>query len=152
MDQSGLRKLASEANGEAWKLLSSNDLGQDEKVQMLSCAYASLYLWARAGGTTLHLARGNWLISRIGCVLEDSRLAEHHANLCRAYTELADDKKDFDAVYAIEAQARVAALNKDHAAAASLKAEASRLAALVEDSEDRQITEDDVHSEPWFGI
>lgn len=152
MELSEIKKLAVEANNETWKYLSKTDLGQDEKVQMLNCAYASLYLWARAGGTALNFARGHWLISRVLCVLEEADLADHHTKLCRYYTEQADGKKDFEDMYVIEAEARVAALKGDRTTAAKLKAEALRLAALVKNPEDRKFAELDVRAEPWFGI
>ena len=152
MEPTEIKKLASEANGETWKYLTKDILGEDEKVQMLSCAYASLYLWARSGGTAINLARGHWLISRVCCVIESPTLAQHHSKLCQTYTDLAEDKKDFDFVYAFESEARVAALLQNNKKAIELKAKAKKLASEIKDAQDREIVEGDLNSGPWFGL
>lgn len=152
MDITEVKKLASEANSEAWKFLSRSNLGEDERIQMLACSYSSLYLWARAGGSSLNLARGHWLISRVACVLDEKSLAQKHSKLCRSYTELATDRKDFDDVYALESEARVAALIGDKARSAELQMKAKKLASEVKDSEDRELVEGDLAAEPWFGL
>lgn len=151
-----LKKLAIEANNETWKYLSQPELKPDEKVQILASAYSSLYLWARAGGDFVNLTRAHWLISRVLCVLEQKDLAIHQSKLCGSYLELAIRDglavKDFDKVYSVEAEARIAALMGNHAQAKSLKAKALGMAKDIVDPEDRQILEGDIRAEPWFGL
>lgn len=152
MNNDELKKLAIKSNGETWNYLQKESLADDEKVQMLCCAYSSLYLWASSGGTSLNLARGHWLLSRVCCVLKEASLANKHAELCSVYTEMAADRKDFDEVYAIEAKARSMALSGDRVLAAQLKRQASELATKIQDPENKSIAEADILSEPWFGV
>jgi len=141
MDLTEIKKLASKAKGETRKYLTKSNLGKDETVQMLSCAYASLYLWACSVRSHLNLARAHWLIRRVCCVMESSDQAKHHSKLCQFYTDKVDDKKDFNVVYVIESQARVAVLMKETQKALKLKTKAQKLATEVQDSQDREIIE-----------
>lgn len=151
VDIEAFKKLGGCTNGETWKLLTQTDLTGDERIRMLTTAYASLYLWGEGGATPLHYARAHWLISRVLCVLGEASLADQHVQLCGRFTAAAEDRKDFDDVYLVEAQARVAAAKGDRAQALELKARALALAALVTDAEDRDILEGDLKSGPWFG-
>ena len=152
MNDEVVKKLAMKSNADAWNYLQKDSLGEDEKVQMLCCAYSSLYLWAACGGTSLHFARAHWLISRVCCVLAEVRLAAKHAEMCSTYTELALDRKDFDDVYATEAKARSFALAGDKIQATHFKKRATELAQKINDLEDRGIAEGDIQTEPWFGV
>ena len=152
MDPAELKKLAIDANGEVWSLLQKPALTAEEGDRMSASAFASLYLWGKAGGTPLHQARGHWLISRVMCVLNEPSLAAHHALLCDRFTKESADRSDFDEVYALEAQARAAAAKKDFGTAGPLKSRATQQAEAVKDPEDRKILMGDLHSEPWFGL
>jgi len=90
MDPSELKKLAAKANEETWTFLQSP--GVESHDRMAASAYASLYLWEKAGGTSLHRARGHWLVSRVLCVAGEPNLAARHAALCGRFTEEAADE------------------------------------------------------------
>ena len=71
-----------------------------------------------------------------------------HADLCARYTDEAKDREDFDAAYAAEAAARVAAL-LGAPDAATLRAKAARLGAAIADREDRELFDGDFAAPPW---
>src|SRR5262245_25002579 len=148
MESQDLKKLAIDANGETWTHLQNPSRTPDERDRMAASAYASLYLWEKAGGTALNQARGHWLISRVHCIAGNPELAARHAQLCDRYTQAATDRKDFDDVYAMEAQARAAAMNREFPAAARLKAQADQRAQAIQDPEDKQLVLTDLASEP----
>jgi hypothetical protein len=152
MDSDELRRLAAEANGETWTYLEKSNLSADEQSEMLGCAFASLYLWVKAGGTSLHAARGHWLISRVYCVLGEGRLGSAHAELCAAHTEAASDRKDFEDMYVLEARARACALNGDLDQASRLRNAAVALCEVIKNAEDKRIAEGDLRAQPWFGL
>lgn len=141
-----------DANQETWELLSKQSRSEEENDQMIAAAYSQNYLWEKGGGTALNKARGHWLISRVMCVVGEPRLAARHAELCARFTEEATDRTDFDVAYAVEAEARAAALNGDRQKATELRSRAEKLAEAVADPEDRKILVDDLTSEPWFGV
>ena len=152
MEPKEIQQLAANANAEVWNLLAQPKLTDEEKDKMVSAAYASLYLWENGGGTIINTARGHWLISRVMCVLGEATLARHHAEFCSRRTALAEDRKDFDVAYAIEAEARSAALLGERKTAESLREQAMELARTVKDEEDRQLVISDIASPPWFGL
>ncbi len=138
MENAEIKKLAVESNKQTWVYLQKTELDQAEKIQMLTAAYASLYLWARCG-TTLHLARAHWLIQRVACVLQEKNLALRHAELCEAYTNQSADKKDFDQAYVFEAFARAYALNENLELAEKFKIQAQQAGEKIADPEDKKI-------------
>ena len=153
MEAVHLRKLGIDANITTWNFLQQESLSEDERSQMIQSAYASNYLWEKSGlGTKINQARGHWLISRVMCVAGNVELAASHAALCKRYTEEASDCEDFDRVYAVEAEARVAAMQGNLEKARELRTKAEAMAAALQDAETRDITIGDVKAEPWFGL
>jgi len=138
MEPKDLQKAGIDATMETWTLLQKPSLTDEERDQMIATAYASHYLWEKSRlGTNIHQARAHWLISRVMCVAGQPALAERHALRCAEFTAQADDRKDFDDVYAIEASARAAAANNNAAKAKELRAKAAAMAKEVADQEDR---------------
>jgi len=150
MQNEQLVHLATETNNQVWNYLQKETLVADDRTQMLATAYTSLYLWIKANGTPLHLARANWVICRVCCVLEEGALALTHAQLCERYTDQAKDKQDFDEGYKLEAYARAYALNKDSEKSQAYRKEAADLGAKIADPEDKKIFLGDLESGPWF--
>lgn len=138
---------------ETWALLQKQALIDDDVDQMIAATYASHYLWQKSGlGTKIHQARGHWLISRVMSVVGNTALAKQHALLCSRYAAEATDRENFDEVYAVEAEARVAAMLNQMGKARELRSKEETLSATVKDDESREIIIGDVKSEPWFGL
>ena len=152
MEQSDYKRLGIDANQETWGLLEKAARTDEETDQMIASAYASHYLWQKGGGTALHHARGHWLISRVMCVANEPQRAKRHAELCARYTDEASDREVFDTVYAVESQARAAALNGNMEKAGELRARAMRMSDAVTEEEDRKFLIGDLEAEPWFGV
>lgn len=153
MEAKDIRTLAINANMETWEFLQKQNLTEDDKDRMIGAAYASHYLWEKCGiGSTVNLARGHWLISRVMCVSGQRDLANRHATLCTTYTLEASDREDFDEVYAVEAEARVAAMSNHQEKARELRAKALAMAETITDAKSRELVINDIMTEPWFGI
>lgn len=140
------------ANNGTWDWLgkSGADRTEDDEEQMTMSAYAAAYHWARATGAgPANTARANWLLSRVWAVRGNGELALHHADLVMA-TCTANDLADFDLAYAYEARARaLACLGRGDEA----RAERERAGAVpIAEDDDRALVEDDLASEPWFGV
>lgn len=153
MEPSDYRHIGIDANMETWAFLQKPSLTEEEKDQMIEAVYASLYLWEKSGlGTQINQARGHWLISRVMCVAGNVQLAERHATLCAHYTSEATDREDFDAVYVVEAEARVAAMHGQKEKARALRTKAMEMVTTVADEEGRKLLASDIDTEPWFGL
>jgi uncharacterized protein YndB with AHSA1/START domain len=148
------RSAAVTAHNSTWALLdartSPGDLTATEADDLLGCAYASAYHWARAAGRTpTNAARASWLLSRVHVVLGFGTLALHHADACAREVETAG-LVDFDLGYAHEARARaLACLGRTDEARTEL--ELAR-ATPVADPEDREIYDADLAAAPWFDL
>ncbi len=145
------RRLAAQANGEAWDLLGRETLSTDELDELIERATASGYHWRRAAAPDgPQHARSAWLQARSHTVAGNAELALHHAERCRALTEQAAESADFDHAYAQEALARANALAGKTTEAMRLREVAAT--APIEDDEDRAIFESDLADGPWFEI
>ena len=91
-----------------WTLLDKLDRSVDENDLMLHAAHASRYHWGQIGAP-VHLARGEWQVSRVYAVLKRAEPATYHAQRCLDIC-VANEIGDFDLAYAYEALARAAAL------------------------------------------
>ena len=92
-----------------WELMDKTEKTRDEEDEMLSCAYASRYHWGASHPPVVNIARGEWLISRVWCVLKRPQPALLHAqrslDLC-----LENQIGDFDLAFGYEALARASKL------------------------------------------
>ncbi|MFN2471191.1 MAG: hypothetical protein ABR583_09440 [Gaiellaceae bacterium] len=102
-------------------------------------------------GTTVHLARGEWQISRVYATLGRSEPALWHARRCLELIEAAPEAEDWDLPFAYEALARAHGV-------AQAKAEASHFARLAQeageriaDPEDRELLLADLETLPVAG-
>ena len=102
------RQLAVDLFNHTWELLDNAERTQAEDDEMIHCAHASRYHWGLAG-TALHLARGEWQISRVYAVLKRGEPAQYHA---KRSLELCQENGfgDFDLAFAYEALARAASV------------------------------------------
>ncbi|WP_419882518.1 hypothetical protein ACN6MY_01525 [Peribacillus sp. B-H-3] len=98
------KQLAIQLFNQTWDLIEKQDRTAEEEELMLYAANASRYHWGIAG-EPLHLARGEWQISRVYALLKRHEPALHHAErslqLCRE-----NELGAFDTGFAYEAMAR----------------------------------------------
>lgn len=144
------REQAVTANNLTWELLDQAERTADDDEDMVRCAYAAAYHWARAARRgPENEARASWLLSRVHAVLGRGEAALHHAQGCAAACA-AGTLGDFDLAYAHESTARaLACLGRLDEAAQAL---ASARVVPIADPEDRAIVEGDLTAEPWFGL
>src|SRR5215212_5291328 len=102
------RQLAVDLFNGVWRLMETEDRTAAQDDRMLHMAHASRYHWEQVG-TAAHLARGEWLCSRVYSVLGRAEPARHHA---QRVLEICQEQGigDWDLAYAYEALARAAAV------------------------------------------
>ncbi len=143
------RRLAAQANGEAWDLLSNDELTSTDLDDLIERACACSYHWRRAAASNApQQARAAWLLARAYTVAGHADLALHHAERCRLLTEKSVEASDFDTAYSQEALARANAL-AGNASEASLFRQAAA-SVQIADSQDQAIFEADLAAGPWF--
>ena len=108
------KQLAIDLFNRTWELLDKSERTQEEEDEMIHAAHASRYHWSQAG-TALHLARGEWQISRVYSVLRRGEPARYHGNRS---LEICQENGfgDFDLAFAYEALARAASVLGDEGA------------------------------------
>ena len=104
------RLLAAQLFNETWRRLEHERRTRPDDDRMIHAAHASRYHWGQVpAATPAHLARGEWLISRVYSVLGRTEPALHHAqrvlDLCQE-----NSIGDFDLAFAYEALARAHAV------------------------------------------
>jgi hypothetical protein len=140
------RELAKSLFNGVWALMDREDRTVDDDDTMLHMAHASRYHWGNVG-TTVNLARGEWLCSRVYAVLRRAEPAHHHAqrvlDICTR-----EGIGDFDLAFAYEALARAAAIAGDADAARRFTEQALAAAADISDDEDRELLLSDLETIP----
>lgn len=125
-----------------WDLVERTDRTAEEDRDMLGSALTSRHHWRIAGDARNH-AISDWQVSRVCSLIGEATLA-------RAFADAAMDRcqaHDLDAFVtgcAEEALARALWVGGDDAAARAVVASARRVAALVEDPDDRAVLEADL--------
>ena len=122
-----------------WELIAS----REDNDRMLHMAHASRFAWGEAPECRVeNLARGEWLVSRVYCVLGRAEPALWHASRCLGYCEEAG-LGDWDLAYAYEALARASGVAGDVDGAASWRAKAQEAGDAITDPEDREHFDED---------
>jgi hypothetical protein len=117
-----------------WELIES----REDDDRMLHMAHASRYHWGQAPECgPENIARGEWLASRVYCLLGRGEPALFHAGRCLAACESAGIA-DWDLAYAYEALARASAVAGDEAAAGEWRARAREAGDAISDRENRE--------------
>jgi hypothetical protein len=114
---SDARLLAAQLFNETWRLLGQEQRTRADDDRMIHTAHASRYHWGQVpAATPAHLARSEWLISRVYAVLQRPEPALYHA---RRVLDLGQDNGigDFDLAFAYKALARAHATGGAAAAA-----------------------------------
>jgi hypothetical protein len=120
-----------------WRLIERTDRSPDDEALMIHQAHASLYHWLQAG-TPNHAARGEWLCSRVYCVLERPEPALYHARRVLAICQR-HGIGDWDLAFAYEALARAHALAGDGEQAREWLARARQAGTEIATDEDREL-------------
>jgi hypothetical protein len=109
--------------------------------------YTSRYHWGEVG-ELVNLARGEWQVARVYCVLGRAEPALYHARRCVELNEANEAREDWELGSAYEAMARASAVAGDLAARDEWKARAAAELPKIQDDEDRQILEQDLATLP----
>jgi DNA-binding transcriptional MerR regulator len=143
LDQATRRALAVGLFNHAWTLLETHPRTTGQDDEMLHAAHASRYHWGEVTDD-VHLARGEWQVARVYCVLGRAEPALHHARRCVELAEADPGREDWDLAAAYEAMARASRVAGDEAAVATWKARALEALAGIADPEDRMVIEQDL--------
>src|SRR5215813_1857427 len=99
------RRLGVDLFNGAWRLMEQEDRTSDDDALLLATTFAATYHWHYAEHGPEHVARGEWQISRVYCVLGRGAEALHHArrvlDICQR-----NGIGDWDLACAYEALAR----------------------------------------------
>jgi hypothetical protein len=146
------RFFAVEYFNKIWDLLEKQKRSDKENRIMLEYAYASMAHW-RVAGTPLNEQRGEWMLSRVHCVLGQTEPALAHAHRCREMTDQhLDLMQDFDLAFSWECIARAHALAGHKVEVQKLCLKAEEMGKLIQDDEDRKIFENDFNGGEWYGL
>jgi DNA-binding transcriptional MerR regulator len=142
------RMLGAQLFNQTWRLMEQENRGRDDDDRMIHTAHASRYHWGQAASATpAHLARGEWQISRVYCVLGRAEPALHHArrvlDIC-----LENGIGDWDLAFAYEAMARASAVAQDMDAARGYTDKALAAVENVDEDEDRDLVLSDLETIP----
>jgi hypothetical protein len=142
------RLLAAQLFNQTWRLLEQDGRTRDDDDQMIHTAHASRYHWGQVlTATPVHLARAEWLISRVYAVLRRAEPALYHA---RRVLDLCQDNGigDFDLAFAYEALARASAVAGDAKRTREHTDHALAAAEDIVDDEDRDLVLADLETIP----
>jgi hypothetical protein len=140
------RQIAVDAFNRAWSLMDLPQRAPEQDDELIHLAHASRHHWGIVG-TPVHRARGEWQVSRVYALLGRAEPARFHAQRCLDLCE-ANDIAGFDLAFAHEAMARAAAVHGDEALMTEHLGAAARLAAQIEDDDDRAVVEADLATVP----
>jgi hypothetical protein len=131
------RRFSVDCFHQAWALIEKPDRTPEEDEAMLRLGQASLWHWTqREDCTEANRSIGTWQVSRIHAILGRAGEARRYGRLC---LEQSRGASPFLRGYAHEALARAERLAGNDALAEQHLAEAAKLAAEVEDVEDREL-------------
>jgi len=121
-----------------WDYFKKTDRTEEETQEMIDLAHASNHHWRKAG-TVVNQARGAYMMSKAYLHAGEPENALKYAKRCHELTFTNEtEMKDFDLAYAEEVMWRAESVMKNTENANHHKAEATRLAELVEGEEDKK--------------
>jgi hypothetical protein len=136
------RALAADLFNHVWTLMETDPRTQRQTDLMIAAAYASRFFWEEHG-EPMHLARGEWQISRACAIGGRPAAALEHARRCLELCET-HQLGPFDFGYAHEALARAHRAAGDDPAAADSARAARAVARRIEDRDDRDLLTGDL--------
>jgi hypothetical protein len=138
------RYYAADCFNKTWDFIEKPKRTLDEDEQMIRLAQASLWHWTnREDCKSRHLSIGYWLLARVYALATRPEEARRYAELCLHYSQ-GEEPSCVGSAY--EALARAEKVAGNASLMAKYKAEAARLAATVEDADDRKQLLDDLAS------
>jgi tetratricopeptide (TPR) repeat protein len=143
-----VKLLAAQLFNETWRLMEQEGRTRQDDDRMIHAAHASRYHWGQVPAVTpAHLARGEWLISRVYAVLGRPEPALYHASrvldLCRE-----NGIGDWDLAFAYEALARAHAIAGDAVKAREYSDQALAAAEEIDEDEERDLVLADLATIP----
>jgi hypothetical protein len=145
-------KLAVALFNKTWELIGKPDRSAEDDLAMIHIAHASAHHWLNASEVTpQNRSVGEWQCAHVYSILGMGESALYHAKNSLRIAE-SGDLEDWALASAHEGMARAAAAAGDKDLFAHHFAEATRLAGQIIDPEDRDHIQNDLASEPWFGM
>lgn len=130
------KKEAIENFNATWDLIDKPHRTHDENLSMVHMSHASRFHWGQIG-EPVHLARGEWQISRVYCLLNMAESALLHAEESLRICE-ENNIGDFDLAFAYEAMARAYSILKDSTHLELFRKKASATADTIKDQGNRE--------------
>lgn len=146
LEREAERRLAAELFNQTWRLLELGSRTQEQDDEMMHCAHASRYHWGRVG-QPVHLARGEWQVSRVYAVLGRGESATFHAGRSLAIAQK-HHLSAFDVAGAYEALARAALVRGQRSEGQRFAEQARQAGAGIADAEDFRIFSGDLSTLP----
>jgi hypothetical protein len=142
LDRDTERRLAAGLFNETWRFLDMPKRRPEQDDEMLHAAHASRYHWGKVG-EPVALARGEWLCSRVYCVLKRPSSAIWHAHRC---LELCQEfgGEDWDEAAAYEGLARAYSVAGNKNERNAWLARAHEAIKAIKSQEDREPIEADL--------
>jgi len=129
-----------------WDLMEKEGRTPDEDAEMIRDVQAMRFHWYEVG-TARNKAVSEWQTARVYSLLKMPESALYHANRCLAFTISGGEGfEDFHLPSAYEGLARAYLVGGNRREAKKYLAEASRLAAKIEDSDDRKTIAEQIAS------
>lgn len=143
-----VKLLAAQLFNETWRLMEQEGRARQDDDRMIHTAHASRYHWGQVPAVTpAHLARGEWLISRVYAVLGRAEPALYHA---RRVLDLCQENGvgDWDLAFAYEALARAHATAGDTVKAREYTDQALAAAEDIGEDDERDLVLADLETIP----
>ncbi len=133
------RWFSADCFNRAWALIDKKERTPEENEEMIRLSLASTWHWTqRPDCTNVNRSISLWQNSRAYALAGQAENARRYGQMCLDVSQSAA-LPPFYLGYAYEALARAERLGEDHQQVKALVIEARRLAAQVEDDEDRQL-------------
>lgn len=123
---------------EVWVLIEKGDRSIEEDDLMLNSAHASLLHWRKSNPPPVNVARGEWQISRVYCLLNRAEPSLHHARRSLEIC-LTNGIGDFDLAFGYEAVARALMIAGKREECQKSLEDAKKAANNIQDPEDKAL-------------
>lgn len=146
------RYFGVEFNNAVFALFEVDDLSEAEKLEIVSCAHASLLHWQKfSAHKNVNTQRGLYMIAKAYVKVEDQLKALEYAQKCFEFTQnYLSEMQDFDVAYSHEILARAGALNGSKELYQRHYDKVLSLLPTIANDGDREWLEKDLKGGPWF--
>lgn len=148
------RYFGVEFNNVVFALDQVKDLSEDEQLELVASAHASLLHWQKfSGHKPANTQRGLYMIAKAYLKVQDRLKALEFAQKCYEFTQANKaDMEDFDIAYSHEILARVGALHESKELFQIHYDFVQKLIPTIVNDGDREWLEKDVKGGDWFGM